>query len=199
MKQYHHHRDHDGSGAIGGGGGGSGTGGVGGVSGSSRKEKRQYKKRKHKLQKEKGGNALHSSSVGGSGGGIGGYASGTSSHHSLHHPHHAGNMLLKKEHSDPVHVRQILGILHKKFTKSTTTTTPAVRAAVGERPNVDLILGSGIIEPMMSSDEDDFNGNNAPGSESEDEGLYSFKRNRNCNYHKVSPCFIRVYCVGINI
>lgn len=39
---------------------------------------------------------------------------------------------------------------------------------------------------MLSSDEDDFNsGNNIAGSESEDEGLYAFKRNRNCNYHKV--------------
>uniref|UniRef100_A0A336K437 Enhancer of polycomb-like protein n=1 Tax=Culicoides sonorensis TaxID=179676 RepID=A0A336K437_CULSO len=43
----------------------------------------------------------------------------------------------------------------------------------------------GSIDTMMSSDEDEFNnGNNVAGSESEDEGLYAFKRNRNCNYHK---------------
>lgn len=44
----------------------------------------------------------------------------------------------------------------------------------------------------MSSDEDDFNnGNNVGGSESEDEGLYAFKRNRNCNYHKVTHFIIK--------
>lgn len=43
---------------------------------------------------------------------------------------------------------------------------------------------------MMSSDEDDFNGNNAHGSESEDEGVYSFKRNRNSNYHKVNSILV---------
>ena len=41
------------------------------------------------------------------------------------------------------------------------------------------------MDTMLSSDEDEFNGNNVAGSESEDEGLYAFKRNRNCNYHKV--------------
>lgn len=55
-----------------------------------------------------------------------------------------------------------------------------------------ILTGAGVghIDPMLSSDEEDFNGN-VPGSESEDEGLYAFKRNRNCNYHKVSPFFIQ--------
>ncbi|XP_063698521.1 uncharacterized protein LOC134829400 [Culicoides brevitarsis] len=41
------------------------------------------------------------------------------------------------------------------------------------------------IDNMLSSDDDEYNnGNNAAGSESEDEGLYAFKRNRNCNYNR---------------
>lgn len=64
--------------------------------------------------------------------------------------------------------------------------------------NLTMIPGSGI-EPMMSSDEDDFNGNNAHGSESEDEGLYSFKRNRNCNYHKVNIFLFCYFCEFVSL
>jgi hypothetical protein len=42
------------------------------------------------------------------------------------------------------------------------------------------------IESMLSSDEDEFGGGNVPiAAESDDEGVYSFKRSRTCQYHKV--------------
>lgn len=43
----------------------------------------------------------------------------------------------------------------------------------------------------MSSEDEDIS-SNLPGSEGEDEGVYSFRRNKNCQYHKVSWFFFFV-------
>lgn len=141
-----------------------------------RKEKRQYKKRKHKLQQKDKTASLAVSS----GTSAGGY--GTT--HSLHHPHHhAGNNPI------PSHKHLISNTKTYLYFGDQSRVPPIVPSQNSRHhhhqvANSMMIPGSGI-EPMMSSDEDDFNGNNAHGSESEDEGVYSFKRNRNCNYHKV--------------
>jgi hypothetical protein len=45
------------------------------------------------------------------------------------------------------------------------------------------------VEPydiMNSSDEEDLQGSQLAASESEDEGIYPFRRNKNCDYYKVS-------------
>lgn len=45
------------------------------------------------------------------------------------------------------------------------------------------------VEPydgMFSSDDEDIHNNPMVASESEDEGIYPFRRNRNCDYYKVS-------------
>jgi hypothetical protein len=39
---------------------------------------------------------------------------------------------------------------------------------------------------MNSSDEEDLQGSQMAASESEDEGIYPFRRNKNCDYYKVS-------------
>jgi hypothetical protein len=39
---------------------------------------------------------------------------------------------------------------------------------------------------MFSSDDEDIHSNQMVASESEDEGIYPFRRNRNCDYYKVS-------------
>ena len=41
---------------------------------------------------------------------------------------------------------------------------------------------------MYSSDDEDIHSNHMVASESEDEGIYPFRRNRNCDYFKVSFC-----------
>lgn len=38
---------------------------------------------------------------------------------------------------------------------------------------------------MYSSEEEDFQGSQLAASESEDEGIYPFRRNKNCDYYKV--------------
>jgi hypothetical protein len=42
---------------------------------------------------------------------------------------------------------------------------------------------------LFSSDEEDIHSNQMVASESEDEGIYPFRRNRNCDYYKVSILF----------
>lgn len=45
------------------------------------------------------------------------------------------------------------------------------------------------VEPydgMFSSDDEDIHNNQMVASESEEEGIYPFRRNRNCDYYKVS-------------
>jgi hypothetical protein len=39
---------------------------------------------------------------------------------------------------------------------------------------------------LFSSDDEDVLSNQMVASESEDEGIYPFRRNRNCDYYKVS-------------
>lgn len=54
------------------------------------------------------------------------------------------------------------------------------------------------VEPydgLYSSDDEDIHNNQLVASESEDEGIYPFRRNRNCDYYKVSlscvaMCFV---------
>lgn len=46
-----------------------------------------------------------------------------------------------------------------------------------------------LVEPydgMFSSDDEEIHNNQMMASESEDEGIYPFRRNRNCDYFKVS-------------
>jgi hypothetical protein len=44
---------------------------------------------------------------------------------------------------------------------------------------------------LFSSDDEDVHSNQMVASESEDEGIYPFRRNRNCDYYKVSRIFGR--------
>lgn len=49
-----------------------------------------------------------------------------------------------------------------------------------------------IVEPydgLFSSDDEDIHNNQMVASESEDEGIYPFRRNRNCDYYKVGDIF----------
>lgn len=53
------------------------------------------------------------------------------------------------------------------------------------------------VEPydgLYSSDDEDIHNNQLVASESEDEGVYPFRRNRNCDYYKVSPCRVPLTC-----
>lgn len=45
---------------------------------------------------------------------------------------------------------------------------------------------------LFSSDDEDIHSNQMVASESEDEGIYPFRRNRNCDYYKVSFSIVQV-------
>lgn len=51
------------------------------------------------------------------------------------------------------------------------------------------------LEMVQSSEDEELttnNINNVPGSEGEDEGLFPFRRNVNCQYHKVNSCLLLI-------
>lgn len=65
------------------------------------------------------------------------------------------------------------------------------RDRVIQNPFSPLII---LVEPydvMYSSEEEDFQGSQLAASESEDEGIYPFRRNKNCDYYKVCQFSVR--------
>lgn len=55
------------------------------------------------------------------------------------------------------------------------------------------------VEPydMYSSEEEDFQGSQLAASESEDEGIYPFRRNKNCDYYKVCHEIVKMEAIVV--
>lgn len=61
-----------------------------------------------------------------------------------------------------------------------------VRRKQTNESNDSVLLSVEPYDGMFSSDDEDVHNNQMVASESEDEGIYPFRRNRNCDYYKVS-------------